>query len=665
MNLTIHRLLQLAIDAQSEGELIDAESYYKKVLKIAPNQPEAHHNLGQIKSASGHINDAITLFKNALMIKPDDEQYWVSYIEALIEGNQYLEAETQLLQASQLVTSSKVLDLLRRKILTESKLHGVSDSHPASAIQSTLREYYKAGRFREAEELARSVSVNSPALQYIWKYLGDILSVLGKHGEALDANLKAVELDRSDPEAHNNLGNTYRNLNNFDRAIKSYSVALKLRPDYADAYFNKGIALKMLSRYKDAEHNFRKALTYNSNDAEAYNNLGIILQLRGQLSGVEDCFKRAIALKQSYAEAHNNLGYFLRGQGRLDEACASCLQAISIKNDFAEAHSNLGLSLQEMGKLNEARDSCLKAIGFKPDLAEAHNNLGVTFSEMGRLEEAKACYIKASKLKEKYAEAYWNLSGVARNISDSKYWIDQCLDANPSHLRAKLTRAALKFYQGDKDNFDALAHSELGDHPYTRSFSWVFALPRLPQIFFNRWDFFDSMIMRANRSRPFYEFGVWRGASFRYLIRSIKKGYGFDTFVGLPEDWILGSATEKKGSYSSQGDIPEIEGAEFIVGEFKDTLPRYFSESRPIASIVNFDSDLYSSTLCALTFSKDIVDEETILIFDEFLINENWEEGEYKALVDFCSRNQRDYEVVAVSFFTKQVAVKLVETGNL
>ena len=185
INSTIQRLLQLAIDAQREGDLIDAELYYKKVLKIAPNQPEAHHNLGQIKSASGQTNDAITLFKHALKIKPDDEQYWVSYIEALVEGNQYKEAETQLLQASQLDISSKELDLLRRKIITEGESHDVCGSDPASAIQATLTEYCKAGRFREAEELARSVSANSPSLQYIWKYLGDILSILGKHGECL------------------------------------------------------------------------------------------------------------------------------------------------------------------------------------------------------------------------------------------------------------------------------------------------------------------------------------------------------------------------------------------------------------------------------------------------------------------------------------------------
>ena len=79
-----------------------------------------------------------------------------------------------------------------------------------------------------------------------------------------------------------------------------------------------------------------------------------------------------------------------------------------------------------------------------------------------------------------------------------------------------------------------------------------------------------------------------------------------------------------------------------------------------MASIINFDADLYSSTICALNFSKPVIDEHTILIFDEFIINENWEEDEYKALEEFCYNNHFEYEVLGISFFTKQVAVRLI-----
>tara|TARA_B110000444_G_C18615924_1_gene489905 strand:- start:187 stop:777 length:591 start_codon:yes stop_codon:yes gene_type:complete len=193
-----------------------------------------------------------------------------------------------------------------------------------------------------------------------------------------------------------------------------------------------------------------------------------------------------------------------------------------------------------------------------------------------------------------------------------------------------------------------------------RSFAWVFGLPKLPELYFNRWHFFDDVIKKSITSKPFYEFGVWNGVSFNYLINFFKKGYGFDTFTGLPEDWFIGDKFERKGKYSSDGNVPKIKGGEFIVGKFEDTLPIFFSENRPNASIINFDADLYSSTICALNFSKSIIDKDTILIFDEFIMNESWEQDEFKALNEFCSLNKFSYEVIALSFLTKQVAVKLI-----
>ena len=47
------------------------------------------------------------------------------------------------------------------------------------------------------------------------------------------------------------------------------------------------------------------------------------------------------------------------------------------------------------------------------------------------------------------------------------------------------------------------------------------------------------------------------------------------------------------------------------------------------------------------------------IVFDEFLVNEDWEQDEFRALNDFCSLNNFSYNVLAVSFLTKQVAVKL------
>ena len=102
---------------------------------------------------------------------------------------------------------------------------------------------------------------------------------------------------------------------------------------------------------------------------------------------------------------------------------------------------------------------------------------------------------------------------------------------------------------------------------------------------------------------------------------------------------------------------PKLMGG--IVG--RRHLAKIFADRRQRASIINFDADLYTSTICALTHAKPIIDQHTILIFDEFIMNKNWEQDEYKALQEFCNTHNYKYEVVAISLFTKQVAVKIIE----
>ena len=320
----------------------------------------------------------------------------------------------------------------------------------------------------------------------------------------------------------------------------------------------------------------------------------------------------------------------------------------------------MGAIYAGLSRYEEAITSYNKALALKPDYAKAHNNLGITLKELGRLDEAAASYTQAIALKPDFTEAYWNLHGIQKTIKGAEHWIDKCLEVDENYLMAKLTKAALRFYQGDRNNFDELMQSEFKQNPYMRSIAWVFSLPNLPELYFDKWCFFDAVVKKSITSKPFYEFGVWRASSFKYLLKIYKKGYGFDTFTGLPEDWDTGRNIEKKGTYTSGGNVPKLKGGEFIVGKFEDTLPVFFSESRPVASLINFDADLYSSTICALNCSKPVINKDTILVFDEFIVNESWEQDEFKALNEFCSINHCSYDVVAISFYTKQVTVKLI-----
>ena len=246
---------------------------------------------------------------------------------------------------------------------------------PSEDLINSLLQHYQNGRLSDAEKLAIEITREFPKHQFAWKVLGVLFEARGSKTEAVEANQTAVALSPQDAEAHNNLGNT----------------------------------LKELGRLKEAESSYNKAIALMPNYAEAYCNLGITLHGLGRLDRSEESYNQAIALKPELAEAHINLGITLQELGRLKEAEASYNQAIKLTPDDAEAYCNLGNALKELGRLNDAETSFTKAIALMPNFAEAHSNLGVVFQELGRLEESKESFIKAIALMPNFMDAARNL----------------------------------------------------------------------------------------------------------------------------------------------------------------------------------------------------------------------------------------------------------------
>ena len=450
-----------------------------------------------------------------------------------------------------------------------------------------------------------------------------------------------------------NLAIQYHQKNNLDEAKKIYLQILKINPNHVNAHNNLGAAYKQLGEIEKAKSCFEKVIQLNPNDVDGHNNLGLLLFELKEIQKAKSFFEKTIQLNPNYVEAHNNLGTIFKELKEFQKAKDCYERAIQLNPNYAMALYNLGIIFKQFGLSQKAVGYFEKAIEINPNYAAAYNGLGIIFKELGNnIKKAKSCFEKALKINPNYVDIYWNLHSLVSNIDEAIEILKKLIHIDNNHFNAKSMLACLEYFKGNPKNFNNLINS---NDSYIRSFKWVFSLPKLPKLFFNKKDFFDGVTAISDKSRPFYEFGVWNGVSFKYLINTFGRGFGFDTFTGIPEKWHDNPA----GTYSSFGSIPQISGGEFIVGKFEDTLPKFFSKKRSVASLINFDADLYSSTICALNNTKDIIDEDTILVFDEFLMNDRWEEDEYKALEEFCNNFNFSYDVLAVSFYTKQIGIKL------
>ena len=400
---------------------------------------------------------------------------------------------------------------------------------------------------------------------------------------------------------------------------------------------------------------YNQILKIDPNHSRALNNIAVIFSDSKDYQKAISSYEKAIEINPNFADAHYNLGVIFMKLKDYQKAKNSYEKTIEIDPNYAKAHNNQGNTFKKLGENQKALSCFEKAIKANPNYIDAYYNQGNTYNELGEYQKAKECYEKVIELDPNNTNAYWNMYAHALNIDEALITLNKLYKIDKNHTETRIMIAALHGYKGDFKYFDELLNSSDANHPHTRSIKWVFSLPKLPKIFFNRWNFFDTVVKLSTNSRPFYEFGVWYGLSFQYLINTFKKGFGFDTFTGLPDAWD----NHPKGTFSNFGKVPKIKGGEFIVGKFEDTLPDFFSEERPMASLINFDADLYSSTLCALNYSKKVIDEQTILIFDELIMGEDWEKDEFRALNEFCNNLNINYEVLAISFLTRQVAVKL------
>jgi predicted O-linked N-acetylglucosamine transferase (SPINDLY family) len=395
---------------------------------VTPNHPDANHNLGVLAVSVGKIDQALPLFLRAIEANARSEQFWLSYVDALVKSNQANEAFKISEEARRAGVSKEKLERLTgrsEKMLPsdQRKLSEISgraedsaepdgavlESTPSEHEINRLIESYEIGRPAEAAILARSFSQQFPSHPLGWKILGVALLRTGKISEALIPMQKAAFLVPQDAEAHSNLGVTFKKLGQFKEAEASYRQAVQLEPSFASAHNNLGVVLSTLGKLDGAESSYRKAISLDPRLAEAHNNLGMLLQNLGQLEQAEISYRKAIAVDPDYAEAHSNLGVLLQFRGKWQAAVQMGRQAVSLKPDFADAHCNLGNALQKLGQLDEAAATCRRAIKLMPEHVKAHNNLGNALMELGRFDKAAASYREAFRIDSRYRKAQSNL----------------------------------------------------------------------------------------------------------------------------------------------------------------------------------------------------------------------------------------------------------------
>jgi protein O-mannosyl-transferase len=336
------------------GLYANIETLWRTTLARNPNCWVARCNLGNVLLQNGRVDEAVTHFRKAMEIQPDDAGIHNNLGNALLRKGQVVEA---------------------------------------------IGQYEEALRLR-------------PDFAEAHYNLGSVLLQKGRVDEAITHFQKAVEIQPDDAGIHISLGNALLQKGRVDEAITHFQKAVEIQPDDAGTHNNLGNALYQKGQVDKAVTHYRKALEIQPGYAEARNNFGNTLLQKGQLDEAIAQFQRVLEIQPGFAMAHYNLGTAFLRNGQLDGAIAHYQRALEIRPDYAEAHINLGSAHLQKGQLDEALAHFQKAIELRPELPGIYYNLGLVLLRKGRVDEAIAHFQKAIEGRPDSADARNSLAWV-------------------------------------------------------------------------------------------------------------------------------------------------------------------------------------------------------------------------------------------------------------
>ena len=315
--MNIEKNFHLALQHYQQGNLEQAESLLRKVIKKRPDDFRALNFLGIIQYTLRNYDPAIEYFKKGLKFSPASADIHFNLGNALREIGQFDEAIALYQKALQL------------------------NPDYFDAYHNLGNVFQKKYQYNEAIANYQQALKRNPNLAITYYNLGTISQDKGYLNEAVMFYQKSLQIDPNILDAYFNLGNIFREMKSFNEAIESYQKALQLNPNLADACYNLGIVYDEKGQIEDAIVYYQKALQINPRLSQAHNGLGVVMQKKNEIDKAIEHYRQALAIMPDFIEATINIGNALRDYRLSEESELWYRRALSEKPDCTFCYDNL------------------------------------------------------------------------------------------------------------------------------------------------------------------------------------------------------------------------------------------------------------------------------------------------------------------------------------
>ncbi len=205
---------------------------------------------------------------------------------------------------------------------------------------------------------------------------GDSFMLKNEYRKAIKEYLISLMIDRKNIYARKGASKAYKNLKEYDKAIKHLKDARDLFSFDSEIYYELGLNYLLNADNINAKKNFIRTIKLEPNNKNAQ----IKLALTHELSSEDDMaimvYKTIIEKNPCYIPALSNLAALYIEQEEFEQAILLFKKMIAINNDYYRAYLGLGLCFDKLGKIAYAVRYYKKYIAKKPESETAKSLIG-------------------------------------------------------------------------------------------------------------------------------------------------------------------------------------------------------------------------------------------------------------------------------------------------
>lgn len=321
--------LEAGLQAHRAGDLGRAESLYRHVLALAPEQPDAQNLLGTALLQRGAPQEAIVHLERAGAAARGDPHVLANLAQCRMALGRYDAAYDAFRKAARLVPA---------------ELHFQIGAASALAL---------AGKLADAESLLQRLAQRAPKSAAVWFNLGNVMRDRSRRQEAIDCYEKAITIEPAMADAHNALGSALHSKLRFAEAEAQYRECIRLAPDHILAHFNLASVLMDLGRFAESESAAREFAARTPQAADGHRLVGASLGFQTRLLEAHACYAQAVAADPASHKAVESMATSLSELGRPQEALRWFARALALAPDAPTTRPLLAAALLAEGAIPE------------------------------------------------------------------------------------------------------------------------------------------------------------------------------------------------------------------------------------------------------------------------------------------------------------------------